>query len=255
MAEARIVCHFSCGAASAVAAKLSIAKYGHGRIVIHNAFIQQEDEDNRRFLADCQVWFDHPITVVQSEKYHASHEEVWIKKRYMKGPRGAPCSGELKRIPLAAIAKPGDVEVIGYTSEEWGRLQEMRTAMPTRTIEAPLIEANLSKSDCLAIIDRAGIELPRMYRLGFHNANCIGCPKGGEGYWNKIRDVFPEQFVQISEIQESIGAGAYFFRDRKTGVRYGIKDLPVGKGDYPTEKAISCSFFCDMAEQDIAGAA
>lgn len=251
----RIVGQFSCGAASAVAIKLTIAKYGHERVVIHNAFIQQEDADNRRFLKDCEEWFEHPIKVVQSEKYHASSEEVWIKKRYMKGPRGAPCSGELKRKPLAAIAEPGDVEVIGYTSEEWDRLQEMRTAMPTRLIEAPLIDANLSKSDCLAIVDRAGIELPRMYRLGFHNANCIGCPKGGEGYWNKIRDVFPEQFVQISGIQESIGPGAYFFRDRKSGVRYGLKDLPIGKGDYPTEKAISCSFFCDMAEQDIAGAA
>ena len=102
------------------------------------------------------------------------------------------------------------------------------------------------------MIEGAGILLREMYRLGFHNANCIGCPKGGEGYWNKIRDVFPEQFVQISKIQESIGPGAYFFRDRKTGQRYGLKDLPVGKGHYPSEPAISCSFFCDLAEQDIA---
>jgi hypothetical protein len=255
MSEPRIVCHFSCGAASAVATKLTIAKYGHGRVVIHNAFIQQEDDDNRRFLADCEAWFEHPITVVQSEKYHASTQEVWEKKRYMNGPHGAPCSGELKRKPLAAIALPGDIDVIGYTAEEYDRFQEMLIAIPDRLIEAPLIEANLIKSDCLAIIDRAGIQLPRMYRLGFHNANCIGCPKGGEGYWNKIRDVFPEQFVQISANQESIGPGAYFFRDRKSGVRYGLKDLPVGKGNYPTEKAISCSFFCDMAEQDIAGAA
>lgn len=28
---------------------------------------------------------------------------------------------------------------------------------------------------------RAGIELPLMYRMGYDNANCIGCVKGGEG--------------------------------------------------------------------------
>lgn len=172
----------------------------------------------------------------------------------MVGHHYAKCSELLKRKPLAAIAVHGDVDVIGYTVEEQDRFDGMRERHPHRILEAPLIDNGLTKSDCMAMLDRAGLRLPEMYRLGFHNSNCVGCPKGGEGYWNKIRDVFPEQFVQISAIQESIGAGAYFFRNRKTGERYGLKDLPVGKGDYPTEKPISCSFFCDMAEQDIAGA-
>lgn len=36
----RIVCQFSCGAASAVATKLTIAEYGHDSIVIVNAYIK-----------------------------------------------------------------------------------------------------------------------------------------------------------------------------------------------------------------------
>jgi hypothetical protein len=46
----RIVCQFSCGAASAVTTKLAIAEYGDS-VVIVNAFIKNEDADNRRFLA------------------------------------------------------------------------------------------------------------------------------------------------------------------------------------------------------------
>lgn len=32
-----------------------------------------------------------------------------------------------------------------------------------------------------------------MYDLGYANNNCIGCVKGGIGYWNKIRIDFPEE--------------------------------------------------------------
>ena len=31
-----------------------------------------------------------------------------------------------------------------------------------------------------------------MYDLGYPNNNCIGCIKGGMGYWNRIRKDFPD---------------------------------------------------------------
>lgn len=44
---------FSCGAASAVAAKLTLDKYGStNRVSIINNPIQEEHEDNQRFLSD-----------------------------------------------------------------------------------------------------------------------------------------------------------------------------------------------------------
>lgn len=56
--NARIVCQFSCGAASAVATKLALAQYGATHDVqIVNAFLQEEHADNRRFAQDAQVWF------------------------------------------------------------------------------------------------------------------------------------------------------------------------------------------------------
>ena len=64
----RVVCQFSCGAASAVATKLALAQYGEtNEVEIINAFIAEEDDDNRRFLADCERWFGRTVTVLRDE--------------------------------------------------------------------------------------------------------------------------------------------------------------------------------------------
>jgi hypothetical protein len=251
----RIVCQFSCGAASAVAAKLALSEDRAQQVIIVNAFIQEEHEDNRRFLADCERWFGCPIVVLEDKKYGASTDEVWRRKRFMKGLHGAPCSMILKRALLATIALPGDVNVIGFTCEEEDRFADLQELFPTETFRAPLIERGLSKEDCLAMIDRAGIELPLLYRMGYDNANCIGCPKGGQNYWQAIREDFPSRFVQIKTIQEEIGPGAYFLRFRsgpRKGERMSLAELPAGRGNLKDEASFSCSFFCELAEREIA---
>ena len=247
----RTVVQFSCGAASAITAKLVLGE-SREDVLIVNAFIKQEHEDNRRFLDDCEKWFAHPVTVIQDEKYSASTYEVWSRKRFMKNRFTAPCSEALKRVVIAPFLLPDDVIVIGYTADlrDTDRAERLRELFPDTAYRFPLIERGLTHADCLAMVERAGIELPMMYRLGYQNANCIGCVKGGEGYWNKIRRDFPEQFVQIANIQESIGPGAYLFRDRKTGVRYSLRDLPPNRGRYEEEPEISCSFVCQIAEED-----
>lgn len=248
----RIICQFSCGAASAVATKLVLAQFGDTRdIHIINAFIKEEHPDNRRFLADCETWFGRPVTVLQDEKYGASAFEVFRKKRYMKGLRGAPCSKALKRDVLDAYKLPGDVMVLGYTIEEQDRLDQFIDANNDKQVIAPLIERGLTKSDCLGMIERAGIELPLMYRLGYNNANCIGCVKGGEGYFNKVRRDFPVQFYELADIQETIGPSAYLFRDRKTGERFSLRDLPPDAGRH-NEVLPDCGFFCELAEREFA---
>jgi hypothetical protein len=250
----RIVCQFSCGAASAVAAKLALAQHGATHeVVFVNAFIAEEHADNRRFLADCEQWLGHPITVLRDTAYGASTDEVWRRRRYIKGQYGAPCTKTLKRDLLATFSRPTDVMVLGFTCEEEDRYNQWIDANATVKAWAPLIERGISKADCLALIHRAGIALPAMYLLGYQNANCIGCPKGGEGYWNKIRRDFPQRFEAVAAIQEAIGPGAYFFRDRETGERYGLRQLPPNKGRYEDEPDISCSFFCLRAEEDMRG--
>lgn len=249
----RHVCQFSCGAASAVATKIILAEQASENVLIVNAFLKEEDSDNRRFAIDCEKWFGHPITVLRDEKYGASTHEVWRRKRYIKGQQGAPCSQELKRKLLATVSLPDDITVLGFTAEEWDRLQDLQDHFPAETFRAPLIERGLYKDDCKAMVERAGIRLPRMYELGYDNANCVGCPKGGIAYWQNIREDFPSDFVHIQTIQENIGPGAYFLQFRsgpRKGERMSLADLPTGRGDMRTEPNFSCSFFCAMVEKE-----
>lgn len=244
----RVICQFSCGAASAVATKLALAEYGP-RAVVVNAYLKNEHPDNRRFLADCERWFGVPVTVLRDERFGADIVQVFRRKLFMKGLSGAPCSRELKRRLLDSWKRPGDVMVLGYTAEEAGRLEDFRERNPSMPVLAPLVERGIGKEDCKAMVQRAGIELPLMYRLGYDNANCIGCVKGGEGYWRAIRADFPAEFEELAAVQDEIGPGAYLFRNRATGERFSLRDL--GHGPVRRNEALpACSFFCELAEQE-----
>lgn len=249
----RIVCQFSCGAASAVATKLALAQYGATHDVqILNAFVLEEHVDNRRFLTDCEKWFARPITVLRDEKYNASIIQVFRQRQFIKGPNGAPCTTQLKRRLLDGWKQPDDVIVFGYTAEEADRLDDFRERFPDRPVLAPLVDAGLGKEDCKAMVQRAGIVLPFMYEQGYDNANCIGCVKGGEGYWRAIREDYPEEFEAMCLVQDEIGPGSWFLRYRsgpQKGKRFSLRDLPAGPARR-NEKLPSCSFFCEIAEQE-----
>lgn len=140
----RIVCQFSCGAAWAVATKLALADYTCTYDVqIINAFLANEHEDNRRFLADCESWFGRPVTVLRNTKYGGDIIEVLRRERYVKNQFGAPCTKLLKRRLLDTLKQPGDVMVFGYTVEERDRLETFRERNPDRPVIAPLIDRGL----------------------------------------------------------------------------------------------------------------
>jgi hypothetical protein len=253
----RIVCQFSCGAASAVATKLVLAQFGETHeVLIVNAFIEEEHEDNRRFAADCERWFGREIINLRDTKYDASAIKVFETVGYIKGPNGAACTTRIKRGLLREFEVPGDVLVLGYTAEEQWRLDDWLENWPDRPIVAPLIERGLTKEDCKAMVLRAGIDLPMMYRLGYDNANCIGCVKGGLGYFRAIREDFPVQFERLAQAEEKVaklhGENAYILRHRSgplNGQRFPLRELPPGEA-HRGEPLPSCGLFCEMAEQE-----
>jgi 3'-phosphoadenosine 5'-phosphosulfate sulfotransferase (PAPS reductase)/FAD synthetase len=248
--SARIVCQFSCGAASAVTTKLMLAQYPDALII--NAFLKNEHPDNRRFAHDCEKWFGKPLTVLRDEKYGADTITVFRRRQFIKGPHGAACSTVLKRELLRQFEQPGDVIVLGYTAEEQDRLDDFRDQWPDRPCLAPLIDKGLTKEDCKAMVQRAGIRLPFMYEQGYENANCIGCVKGGEGYFRAIREDYPVEFEALAQVEEEIGPSAYILRYRSGSLkdqRFPLRDLPAGPA-VRNEVLPSCSFFCEMAEQE-----
>ena len=132
-------------------------------------------------------------------------------------------------------------------------------ANPELRLKLPLINQSLSKADCLAMLDRAGIQLPAMYLLGYHNNNCIGCVKGEAGYWNKIRRDFPEVFERMAQMEERLGRTVckreWTENGKRMLERIPLRKLPPDAGRYEAESDVECSIFCHMAEQDIRNAA
>ena len=248
----RLLCQFSCGAASAVATKLVIAQNaGAVPLLVLNAYLENEHPDNRRFAADCERWFGVPLTVLRDTKYGANIITVFRKRGFMKGQYGAPCTTNLKRELLKTVEQPGDVLVLGFDASEQDRFEDFQERNPDRPARAPLIESGLDKEDCKAMVQRAGIELPAMYRLGYDNANCIGCVKGGEGYFRAIREDFPAQFEELCKVQDELGEGSFLHRNRTTNVRFSLRDLGTGPVRR-NEKLPACSFFCELAEHEYA---
>lgn len=236
----RILCHFSCGAASAVATKLAIEKYGAERVEILHIEIAEEHPDNKRFLGDCERWFGVPIKTVRNEKFGGSIFAVFDQAGFIKNQFGAKCTTELKRKVREKHQLPTDIHIFGFTVEEEQRALDFEERNQALSCDWVLIDNNLSKQDCLAIINRAGIEVPEMYKLGYANNNCIGCVKGGMGYWNKIRKDFPSAFERMAKKEREIG---YALLKDKNGMVF-LDELDPSRGRYEHEPDIECSFVC-----------
>lgn len=239
----RTVCWFSCGAASAVATKIALAeRERESELIIAYTEVKEEHPDNKRFLADCEEWFGQKIEILGNDFYDRSIYRVF-EKNYIRTPKGAPCTRALKKQIRERFEKPTDRQVFGYTAEEQARLDRFIDANAGVNIWTPLIEKGLGKEDCLAMLKNAGIELPAMYKLGYHNNNCIGCVKGGMGYWNKIKVDFPEHFDRMAKLERF--KKQTIFKDRY------LDELKPTDGNYPQEPNIECSIFCQIAEQEL----
>lgn len=245
----RIVRWFSCGAASAVATRLSLRDDPSG--VVAYCETGAEHPDNERFMADCVRWWNAPVTRLRSEKYTDTWD-VWEKTRWLAGIDGARCTTELKVVVRLAFQRPDDIHVFGYTADapDVKRAANLRANFPELTIRTPLIDAGLTKSAVLAMVEGAGIKLPPMYALGFQNNNCIPCVKAtSPDYWALVRKRFPEKFERMAKLSRELDVRLCRIKDER---RF-IDEIPL---DQPTTNPIqpSCDFLCHIAEMDMEAA-
>jgi len=248
----RIVCWVSCGAPSAVAGKMAQEKYRDThKVVFCYQDTGSEHPDNKRFIKDLENWYKQEIIQLKSNKYANIHE-VFRARKYISGVAGAPCTGELKRKPAENFLIWGsDVEIFGYTEDEVHRVQNFRNNNPERKIETILIDKMMTKEDCKAILQQKGIELPAMYKLGYHNNNCIGCVKGQSGYWNKIREDFPEVFQKTAKLEREIGAAINKRYEGDTRIRVFLDELDPEAGNYKREVSPQCGILCYMESEKL----
>jgi len=166
---------FSCGAASAACAKLCADDPNTELVYCKpgtKGLAGGEHEDNARFLRDVEDWTGKDVQILVNEKY-TGPQDVWLKRQYIAGPRGAACTSELKKQMRERYQSLGDVHVFGYTLDERDRAARFRERHPDLQLRTLLIEEGLTKDDCLGLIWDAGIELPELYKLGFDHNNCF----------------------------------------------------------------------------------
>lgn len=237
---------FSCGAASAVAAKKTLELYGatHNVRIVNNP-VAEEDADNRRFLKDVEKWLDHPVEFALNKKY-PDHRcvDVWNDRQYMSGPQGAPCTLELKKYARQQWEKHNEVHwhVLGFTADEAKRAERFKLGERDNLIPV-LVDLGITKEQCFKIIAKAGIPLPAIYSMGYPNANCVGCVKAtSPTYWNHVRKMHPDVFEARAKQSREIGVRLV----RVKGKRIFLDELdPQSKGCRLKNMNFECGIFCE----------
>ena len=242
----RVLVSFSCGAASAVAAKLAVDKYGDRVEIIYCDTLKYEHPDNIRFLNDVSAWVGKPINIIRSRKY-SDIFDVFEKTGWIVGASGARCTLEMKRAVAKDYRRDDDLHVLGLTADEKVRIEKFE-ANSGIEVDWILRDAGITKKECYHILQDAGIKLPEMYSLGYNNNNCIGCVKGGQGYWNKIRVDFPEAFERMAKLERKLNVAIN--KDRRGGKRKSLfldeLDPEAGRGvPFPD---IECGVMCVRPE-------
>lgn len=230
------VCWISAGVSSFIAGYLvkeTVDKF----IYTH---IDNQHEDSLRFIKDCEKALGKPIEILQSQ--YKSIDNVIETFGFINGPYGAKCTDVLKKRVRKEweYGKEDLTYVWGFDSSKRERQRAQRTIESMNKVkhEFPLIDRNLTKEDCHGLLRQLDIKRPMMYDLGYRNNNCIGCVKGGKGYWNKIRIDFPEVFEARAKQEREVGhtciKGIY------------LDELDPNVGRIEDEVMEECSIMCQL---------
>jgi hypothetical protein len=234
--DGRLIVWFSCGAASACALKLVSAL---NPVAVYCDLSANEHDDNARFLRDVEAWTGVVVMKIRSSKY-ATIEQVFDERQYMSGPHGAPCTVEMKKIPRFEFQRADDTHVFGMSSDEAKRISLFENDNPELNLCWPLVDAGMTKADCLQMVKDAGIALPEKYLQGYKNNNCHGCVKSSSpAYWNLVRKTNPDVFQRRCEQSRMIGARLV----KLNGERIFLDELPADSTEVVNED-LSCGPQC-----------
>lgn len=229
---------FSAGVSSFIAAYLS--KDVDKIIYTH---IDDQHEDSLRFVHDAENILNREIEITQSK--YKSVNEVAMAMGFIKAPYGAPCTNILKR----RVRKEWERQNPGRHTYVWGldlterdRANRLAENMSEYDHEFPLIKKMITKEEAHGICGKLGMKRPKMYDLGYRNNNCIGCVKGGMGYWNKIRIDFPEVFLGRAKLERKIGFA--ILKDQNGPVW--LDELNPNRGRIGDEIMMDCGIMCEI---------
>jgi len=228
---------FSGGVSSAVATKLMIDQIDK----IIYTHIDDQHSDTMRFVEDCKRWFGRPVEILQSPL--KSVENACRQMAYVNGVRGAACTRLLKRRVRQEWESANQFfntfrYVWGMDAKETKRAERLQDSMPQQEHLFPLCEKQITKEEAHGMLQKAGIKRPAMYGLGFHNNNCRVCVKGGKGYMNRCRRIFPDEFQARARLERLVGASCI------NGTYLDELDPEAGRDEKPIVD--ECGAMCEL---------
>lgn len=239
------VAWFSCGVSSAMACWLCRDEIEE----VHYQHIDDQHPDSLRFLHDVEALIGKDIQIHRSQ--YGSVDAVCRAFGFLKGPHGARCTDVLKKRERKKWERehPGRHTYFwGLDSNETRRVDGIVSAMPDYDHRFPLIEKGMTKQDAHELANRLGLARPAMYDMGYENNNCIGCLKGGIGYWNKIRVDFPEVFESRARLERDLGR---FILKDGDGNPLWLDELEDFRGHKPKEiPNMDCGIMCEIAAKE-----
>lgn len=202
--------------------------------------IENQHPDSMRFIKDSEKLLGKKVEILKSQ--YESVENVIKRFRFMNSPYGAKCTQVLKkqtRKEWEEKHKDYDITYVwGFDSTEIHRAERLKNTMIEFSHEFPLIEHNITKAKAHGLCESLGVKRPVMYDMGYSNNNCIGCVKGGMGYWNKIRVDFPEVFERMAKLEREIGHSCI------KGVY--LDELDPNRGRMEKEILKDCGIACEL---------
>jgi 3'-phosphoadenosine 5'-phosphosulfate sulfotransferase (PAPS reductase)/FAD synthetase len=203
----KCVVSFSGGAASFVAAARATEKYGADSVDLVFCDTGIEDEDLYRFIHEASDVLGCELTILQDGR---TPWDVFGDKKYQGNTRTAHCSSELKtkvfRKYLVDSELYATTIVFGFDWTETHRHDRAVKNWYGWDVWSPLTEAPyLSRDDVFNELNRYGIEVPRLYNLGFVHNNCGGfCVKAGQAHFKRLLTEMPDRYLHHEEQQEKL---------------------------------------------------
>ncbi|MFM9656795.1 hypothetical protein [Streptomyces scabiei] len=216
---------WSGGITSWATARHVIAEHGTASTTLLFADTLIEDEDLYAFNEAASAQLGIPITRVADGR---DPWQVFEDKRWLGNTRIAQCSHALKQEPcrvwLAEHTDPANTALyVGIDWTETERLPAIVRGWAPWTVSAPLTAPPYrDKAQLLAEAQKAGLSIPRLYRLGFAHNNCGGgCVKGGQAQWARLLEVFPDRYARAeraeTKMRTLLGKDVSILRDRTGG--------------------------------------
>jgi hypothetical protein len=221
---------YSGGIGSWMTAKRVIAQHGKEDVILLFTDTLIEDEDLYRFIDETVKEMDAEYVRIEDGR---TPWEVFKDVRYLGNSRLAQCSHILKQKTadkwLKAHFKPEEATL--YLGIDW--TEEHRKKAPVKNwapykVEFPMCEEPyLTKQDMLDELERLGIAIPRLYKMGFSHNNCGGfCVRAGQAHflnlYKQMPDLYKYHEAKEQEMREFLGKDVSILRRTRNGERINL---------------------------------